>query len=576
MTNASTVEVYTGEPHWDAALALAQKTALGLAHGVSEHLPHPSFVLARGPDHGFSLRADGSDYNYLWNGQTALDTWYLAHLILPAAAELVKGFLENFLATQTEHGYIEWKPSLAGRRSRMDATPVLSTLAWEVYEHTGDRHFLERVFPDLLTFVLGWFSPYHDRDGDGIPEWDHPRQSGFEDHPIYARWHSWAQGVDITTSESPDLCAMLFRECQSLAQIARELERTEPLKPLNAIAENLRLAVEASWDPQHSVYRHWDRDTHQSPGGKELLRQTGPDSRRLNRRFDPPARLHVRFETEPSATRKGRLLLKGRNPDGDPMVVESEASEIRWYLGLGTWTSDQVFATLTRFEVHDLPPETQVTLSTVDYGHLDQGLLLPVWAGIPAADRAAELARRTILAPGVFGREYGIPACAGAALPPEAELCSAVWAPWNAMIASGLARYGLRQEAAQVFTRLMQAVVENLVREGAFRSHYRADSGEGLGERNALGGLPPLGLFLDTLGVRLLSPWRVALEGTNPYPWPVKVKYRGLTILREKAATEIVFPNGRTVKVRGPDPRMVEGRPASQQGVRQTDELPAN
>jgi hypothetical protein len=49
--------------------------------------------------------------------------------------------------------------------------------------------------------------------------------------------------------------------------------------------------------------------------------------------------------------------------------------------------------------------------------------------------------------------------------------------------------------------------------------------------------------------VTILSPTRVRLEGRNPYPWSVTVKYRGLTVVRNLEDTVVTFPNGATVKV---------------------------
>jgi hypothetical protein len=57
--------------------------------------------------------------------------------------------------------------------------------------------------------------------------------------------------------------------------------------------------------------------------------------------------------------------------------------------------------------------------------------------------------------------------------------------------------------------------------------------------------------------VRLISPRRVALAGNNPFPWPVTVKYRGLTILRQKDKTIVIFPDNQTVTVTDPEPRLV-------------------
>ena len=117
------------------------------------------------------------------------------------------------------------------------------------------------------------------------------------------------------------------------------------------------------------------------------------------------------------------------------------------------------------------------------------------------------------------------------------------------MIAEGLAAYGYRREAAELVQRVMTAVIKNLKSESAFRRYYHADTGQGIGEKNVLNGLAPLGMFLETLGVRLISPTRVALSGINPFPWPVTVKYRGMTILRQKEKTSVIFPDGQTVNV---------------------------
>ena len=79
----------------------------------------------------------------------------------------------------------------------------------------------------------------------------------------------------------------------------------------------------------------------------------------------------------------------------------------------------------------------------------------------------------------------------------------------------------------------------------------------GLGERNELSGIAPLGSFLHTLGVVLISPWRIHVLGSNPFHWPVTVKYRGTTILCQKDKTVITFPNGQTVTVSGPESKIV-------------------
>jgi hypothetical protein len=128
---------------------------------------------------------------------------------------------------------------------------------------------------------------------------------------------------------------------------------------------------------------------------------------------------------------------------------------------------------------------------------------------------------------------------------------------WCHLIGQGLLEYGYQAEAAELVTRLMAAITQTLRKDGAFRQSYHADTGEGLGEPDILSGLAPLGLFLDTLGVRLVSAKRVELQGQNPFPWPVTVKYRGLTVLRQADKTIVTFPDGQSITVQDNAPTIV-------------------
>jgi hypothetical protein len=187
---------------------------------------------------------------------------------------------------------------------------------------------------------------------------------------------------------------------------------------------------------------------------------------------------------------------------------------------------------------------------------------LPLWAGIPGPDQLSDLVARTIFAPERFGGAYGLPACVPTAsapgrLPSEDPVCQSVHLPWNALVGEGLLAYGLRAEAAALVERLMSAVVRNLKQQRAFATAYHAGTGAGLGERNALHGLAPLGLFLDTLGVRIETSRRLVLSGKNPFPWPVTVKYRGLTVTRRAEGTTVVFPDGQSLTLNDPTEAVV-------------------
>jgi hypothetical protein len=179
---------------------------------------------------------------------------------------------------------------------------------------------------------------------------------------------------------------------------------------------------------------------------------------------------------------------------------------------------------------------------------------------VPGAEQAGLLVQDTVLNPVRFWREYGLAACASQpAAPAEAE-CESIWVPWNCLIGEGLVRYGYIAEAAELVKRLMRAITMNIQKQGVFRKHYNARTGAGLGERIAALGLPPLDLFLATLGVQIESIWRVHLNGRNPYPWPVILRFRGLVIHRSLDSTEITFPNGEKVIVDSTEPCVVDGK----------------
>lgn len=555
---AQTVQVRTGDPDWDAALALSQKTAFSLFFGPGQHLPCPSFVFTRLPDQGYSPRGDGSDYPHLWNGQPPLESWYLSTL-LPAAPELAEGLLRNFLATRADDGSLDWKPGLAGQRGRWLAAPLLATIAWQTFQRTRNLDFLREIQAGLSAFGRVWMRADHDRDGDGFPEWDHPLQSGYEDSPAFTVWRPGGQGADIASAESPALAAMLCREFRSQAYIAEALGQPSVREILELESARLRALVEECWDAQAALHRLRDRDSHRSPAGRLLGELRGAGRLELSLSFRQPLRLLVQVHFKGGATRRPEIIVDGRQ-GSEPAGERLERVDFQWGAEKAIATTSGIYTHLASIEALGLEKRDRVLVSVVDYSHEDVTLLLPLWAGIPNPRRARTLVSRTLFAAERFGRPFGVPACAVPAPPrdPEADsACQAVHLPWNALIGEGLLVYDLRQEAALLTARLMAAVIQNLKKQRSFYRAYHAESGKGIGERNALHGLAPLGLFLAVLGVEIQSPRQVTLRGKNPFPWPVTVQYRGLTVTRQAEQTVVAFPDGRTLTLDDPTDAVV-------------------
>jgi hypothetical protein len=557
MLNTSQVEIITGEADWDIAFKLTQKLAHTLLLSATENLPADSFVLTRQPDQGYSIRGDGSDYNHLWNGQSPLESYYLTSIILSSAPEQAQGLLRNFLAVQTDSGFIDWKPGLAGQRSGLLATPILSTLAWRIYQSTEDKTFITDIFDQLTSFVQTWFNPEHDQDGDGIPEWDHPLQTDFEDHPIFSRWHEWSRGVEISTAESPALCAFLYRECCSIIRMAELLNRTDVIPIFQLHADQLSDAVHSSWSQEDFSYLYRDRDSHSNPQDVFIGERLGEGIIKVQQEYEHPLRLQFSITTSGDTTPHPNIFIYGQSASGQGRVEHILDNEFKWYMGNGIYTGQRVYSSIDRLEVKGLNEKDRLSIHGIGFHYQDHSNLLPLWAGLPDAERAKSLIKHTITSPDLFWGNFGIPACPQPHFDVDLSVCKSVHLPWNIMIGEGLLTYNYRSEAADLVSRLMDAIVQSLRQNGVFYRFYHADSGEGIGERNALSGLAPLGLFLDTLGVRLISNKRVFLTGFNPFPWPVTVKYRGMTLLRQKDRSSVTFPNGQNVLVDDPSPMIV-------------------
>ncbi|MDX9990496.1 MAG: hypothetical protein RBS68_00475 [Anaerolineales bacterium] len=550
LLQSQTVEIETGDPDWDAALAFSQKAAFGLFLGKSEHLPHNSFGLVRQPDLGYSRLGDGTDHSRFWSGQLPLESYYLSTL-LPGAPDLACGLLKNFLAVQDQDGEIDAKPGLAGQRARLLAAPFLVSLAWNCYQRLPDKNVLQQAYPALNKFFWAWFSARHDSDRNGLPEWQHVTQTGFEDNPLFEGWHAWSQGVDITTVQSPALSAALYREASLLSKMAELLGRSSDLTLLKKQMETLRTAVAACWDAEAGCYHYSDRDAHNSPAGKVLSDRQAVPELDLQKDLKQPVRLIIRIHGHGQALKRPRVVIKGML-NGQEQTESLDRQDFRFSAAGAVTTSQKLYDSVGHFEFEGLSRRDRLTIQTVDLTISDQTLLLPLWAGLPSEQEAQTLIRRTILNAEHFDHPYGLSALPRVFARDADPLCLGIHIPWNHLIAEGLLAYGYRREAARLVAHIMSAILPNLKRSQSFYRTYHAETGAGQGERDSLHGFAPVGLFLEILGVQIVSARQVKICDENPFPWPVTVKYRGLSISRMLDHTEVIFPDGQSTQVSHP------------------------
>ena len=551
-----TLDIRTGDLDWDAALAFSQCAALGLFFTPDKPLPYASLVQSRQPDHGFSPKGDGRDYPPGWSGQTPLESYYLDS-VLPAAHPLTRGLINNFLSIQTEDGSIDHKPGIAGQRGKLIAAPMLASLAWKYFQQTEDDTFLSEAFPKLLAFFWDWLSPQHDPDRDGLPVWDHVLQTGFEDNPLFDVWHPWSLGADISAIHDPALEAMLYKESQSLIQMAKRLNQTNEIALLEAEAEKLRSSVEAAWDASAALYSYRDRVTKICQIGKLIAKHKGSGNMLPKLKFDQPVRLLIEVQTKNPAAQRPTIEISDLISKGRGDVETIEENQFQWKSGGFVATTPKVWTKIGRISVKGLDEQDRVLISVLNMTSEDITLFTPLWARIPDLQRAQVMIARALENAEYFGRPFGTPALPLIPEPDADTVAMSIHLAWNLLIGEGLLAYGFRNEAARLTARLMNAIIQSLKQNHAFYQRYHAEGGSGLGERGALNGLAPIGFFLQTLGVTILSDERVRLEGKNPFAWPVTILYKGLKVVRGLEQTEITFRNGKIITITDNNPLIV-------------------
>ena len=139
----------------------------------------------------------------------------------------------------------------------VDATPLFVLLAGAYYERTGDRAFLETIWPNIEA-ALEWMDRYGDKDGDGFVEYDRQSNAGL----VHQGWKDSDDAVfhaDGRLARGPiALCEVqgyVYAARRAAATIARVLGHTGQSGHLLHRAETLRRRFEETfWCEELSTY----------------------------------------------------------------------------------------------------------------------------------------------------------------------------------------------------------------------------------------------------------------------------------------------------------------------------------
>lgn len=135
------------------------------------------------------------------------------------------------------------------------------TLNW-MLERSGwiGKEQLAEIYEPLVRWTNWWFEE-RDDNGNGIPEYQHGNDSGWDNSTVFRF------GGPI---ETPDLCAFLILQCEAIAKVAHKLGKQEEGREWEHRAKSLtERLVERFWDGTSLCA--WVRDEQLERGGDSLL-----------------------------------------------------------------------------------------------------------------------------------------------------------------------------------------------------------------------------------------------------------------------------------------------------------------
>lgn len=517
---ARMVQISTPESNWDAAFYSNQNQAFQLLRKNDHSQASPD--KSRSIHSAFNPANPGSRTSI-----SALELWQLAGSLLPAQGELASKLLKDYLAKASA--------DLTSNPQNGLPFPCLCDLAWRIHQHTQQKDNLLEIYPALKTLSLAWFTPEHDRDQDGIPEWTSIEQCGLTTLPAFNLMDEKALATRISYTEQVNLAALLEIELNELRKVAQIAEDQDTLSIIDD-----HLIVLSSFAASIADHGYetgcLDRKSHRWHSGELLyqgnLQSFGAKSIYLHK----PARLNLRLKPSFQLKKPSVFYLHGENAEGEQVVEPVEPASLLWLPGSFFYTTSQIYARVDK--ISDLQiGECHLQVHQADLESHDIGLLLAAQA--ENQEVAIETANGVNLQSILASTNYGLPED----LDPSAEK-KVVNLGWNLMILADLIRKDETEEAFRLLSQLLQAQISHLSLERSNTDRWSSQNGRFLGLRNTIGGLIPVSLVLDLAGIRIFHENKVSLRGQNPFPWLIKVQLRGLEVTRDGRNATVRFPDG--------------------------------
>lgn len=508
------VQITTPLANWDAALYSQQNQAFQLLQKGLEgdlliqksrgiHTIYPA-LQANTPVH-------------------ALELWQMIMSLMPAQTQLAAQLFANYLDDQLEQ--------CVDNKLSDPPFPCLAQLAWKIHQLYQDKVYLRSIFPKLLRLCRCWFNQDNDRDQDGLPEWQTLEQCKMLSLDHFNLSEEASLPTRINTTESFGLASLLLIELENLQNIAKALEDESALAEIQSRMEKIQTWLTAN-DAKSLTSGILDHESHQAHPGQMLyegdLAEFGQKSIYLNH----ASRLNLRIKSELMIKKPVPFTIIGESRSGEAIQELVTSEDLLWLPGSFFLTSKQVYARIDRIE--DFPLEkAHLQLYTANLRQFDLSWLFKEFHS------ATHTEPESYLRQWLAGTKFGLPELLSTQLEDQTVNLS-----WNAYLVSLLVDQDERELAFQLFSQLMSAQIALLKTDHASSERWQATTARGQGYKNAPGGLLPINLFLELAGVAIYHQNKVRLWGANPFPWQVKIRYRGLEVIREGKNSTVIFPNG--------------------------------
>ena len=525
----SRLEIITGDPDWNFAFKLSQKEAAGY---MSKYFPQGDSSL--NSDHFLS----------------PFEALYLIDVLTPIDPQAVTSILDRVLGAVKEDGMLP--EGRCNDFASLPTLPLAGELLWQASQIAPLDQGKKILLKKLEALLNHWFLPDYDQDGDGIPELAHPCQLNLVDFRSPDSIPEYELSGNYPYIESPGLVTLLLNDLTRLRELQASLGENGTEDPADIKREVLTNFLQESWDSKESCFYNRDRDSHLTLPGRLIS-------------IDPGNGLHILRENMPHPTRIGFLIqgesVRGTIPDfqitlhgydqkGNYRVEQIYPAQIRWVENHGRTASESVYSRLDYIALKNLPVDLQLTVYCSSTNQEDITMLLPLWGNDLDLQKTNSLIDKTLTNQEKFWSTFGIRTI------PDGDY-SAIQLPWNIFLGKGLLAHDKRSLAADLFSKLMAAILINLDDSGCFFSAYDARTGNGRGIQNSLEGLIPRGFFLQVLGIKIINEREIEVEGDHPFPWPVILRYRGMVIYRDREQTRIDFPGEKSKIIRSPDKKHI-------------------